>query len=58
MDSKEVGVNVRSWINSTQEGLQECPCKCGIGLLCSISHVLGYNVIGIVCSAPSFRNKA
>ena len=30
MDIKEMGINVRNWIDSAQIGLLEIPCECGI----------------------------
>ena len=38
MDLKEIGINTRNWIESTQD---RDPCECGIEPPCSISHGLG-----------------
>ena len=38
MDFKEIGINMRNWVDSTQDRYLEGPCECGIKPPGLISH--------------------
>ena len=38
LDLKEIGINMRNWVDSAHLGLLEGPCECGIEPPGSISH--------------------